>query len=275
MLAHLGYIPPLGGSCDVSTCRMVPPHIRVLFEDCGGVVPLHVGIENEDPPVRDDVPLEPIIADSVDSEPEPLLMSQSTQQYDVVAHGTPPRELHQLNITEGFNVSTKQLLDRAWATTFYESNILFNIVRHPAFVHVVRETARHGMPTYTPPSYNAIHTKLLIVINVDLDRQVKEKLGNFVDKYDITICCDGWDNMQNRPLLNVLQCGTKGDVFLGTMDTTGNYKDHVYVVAQIQPFVEPVMACAARNLIRANPDLYFQGYVAHYLDRLLEDWRNG
>jgi hypothetical protein len=57
-------------------------------------------------------------------------MSQSTQHYDVVAHGTPPRELHQLNITEGFNVSTKQLLDRAWTTAFYEANIPFNIVRH-------------------------------------------------------------------------------------------------------------------------------------------------
>jgi hypothetical protein len=93
--------------------------------------------------------------------------------------------------------------------------------------------------------------------------------------------------VQNRPLLNIFQCGTKGDVFLGTIDTTGNHKDHVYVVAQIQPFVEkvgrhnvvqvctdntPVMASAARDLIRANPDLYFQGYAAHCLDLLLEDW---
>jgi hypothetical protein len=106
MLAYLGYRPPLGGACDVSTCRMVPPHIRVLFEDCKGVVPLQVGIENEDPPMRDDVSLEPIIADSVDSKTKPLFMSQSTQHSDVVAHDTPPRELRQLNITEGFNVST-------------------------------------------------------------------------------------------------------------------------------------------------------------------------
>jgi hypothetical protein len=177
MLAHLGYRPPLGGACDVTTCRMVPPHIRVLFEDCGGVVPLHVSIENEDPPVQNDVPLEPIIADSVDSETEHLLMSQSTQHSDVVAHGTPPRELRQLNITEGFNVSTKQLLDRVWATAFYEANIHFNIVRHPTFVHAVSETTCHRMPTYTPPLYNAICTKLLTVKNVDLDKQVKEKLG--------------------------------------------------------------------------------------------------
>jgi hypothetical protein len=99
-------------------------------------------------------------------------MSQSTQHFDVVAYGTPLRELRQLNITEGFNVSTKQLLDRAWATAFYEANIPFNIVRHPAFVNAVRETARHRMPAYTPPSYNAICTKLLTAKKFNLDRQV-------------------------------------------------------------------------------------------------------
>ena len=118
ILDQLDYRPLLEGACDVSSCTMVPPHIRVLFEHCGGNRPLYVGIVNEDSPMRDDVPLEPIIADSVVSETEPLLMSQSTQHSDLVIYSTPPRELRQLNILEGFNVSTKQLLDRAWATVF-------------------------------------------------------------------------------------------------------------------------------------------------------------
>ena len=31
-----------------------------------------------------------------------------------------------------------------------------------------------------------------------------------IKKYGVTICCDGWDNVQNQPLLNIVQCGTKG-----------------------------------------------------------------
>ena len=89
------------------------------------------------------------------------------------------------------------------------------------------------MPAYTPPSYNAIRTKLLITRKVDLDKQLKEKMGNSIERYGVTICCDGWDNVQNRPFLNIVQCGTKGDVFLGTIDTIGNHKDHTYVAAQI------------------------------------------
>ena len=143
------------------------------------------------------------------------------------------------------------------------------------------------MPAYTPPSYNAICTKFLTAKKVDLDRQVKEKLQKSVDKYSVTICYDGWNNEQNRPLLNVLQCGTKEDVFLGTIDTIGNHKDRVYIATQIQPFVQmvggnnivqvctdnaPIMASATCDLIQANPHMYVQGCTAYCLDPLLEDW---
>ena len=87
---------------------------------------------------------------------------------------------------------------------FYKANLPFNIVRHPAFVYVVRKTARHRMPAYTPPSYNAICTKLLTARKFDLDMQMKEKMGNSIEKYGVTIFCDGWDNVQNWPLLNIV-----------------------------------------------------------------------
>ena len=116
---------------------------------------------------------------------------------------------------------------------------------------------------------------------------MKEKLGNSIDKYDVILCCDGWDNVQNRPLLNMVQCGTKGDVFLGTIDTTGNHKDHTYVAMQILSFVQkvgadnvvqictdnaPVMSLAACDVMRINCHMYVQGCAAHCLDLLLEDW---
>ena len=138
-----------------------------------------------------------------------------------------------------------------WATAFYEVNIPFNVVRHPAFVNGVRETIRHWMPAYKPPSYNTIRTTLLAAKKKNLDKQVKEKLRNSINKYGITLCCDGWDNVQNRPLLNMVQCGTKGDVFLGTIDTTGNHKDHTYVATQILSFVQKV---GADNVVQICTD---------------------
>ena len=147
MFAHLGY-RPLGASHDVSTSRMVPLHIRVLFEECAGVVSKHVGIATEDQHVEHDVQLEPILSQSVNREREPLQMSQTTQWSNTRIHDTPPQELRKLNISKEFNTSTKQHLDSVWATAFYEANIPFNVVRHPTFVYVVRETPLYRMPAY-------------------------------------------------------------------------------------------------------------------------------
>ena len=143
MLAHLGYKSPIGGARDVSTCTMVPSYISILFEECGGIVSEHIGIANEDPEIEDDAPVEPILSQSLDNEMMPLLMSQRTDRSNPRPQDTRLRELRQLNITEGFNTSTKQYLDRMWAMAFYEANLPFNIVRHPAFVYAVRETAHH------------------------------------------------------------------------------------------------------------------------------------
>ena len=160
-------------------------------------------------------------------------------------------------------------------------------MRHLAFVYAMRGTARHLMSAYKPPSYNAICTMLLAAKKKNLDKQMKKKLGNSIEKYGVTLCCDGWDNVQNWLLLNMVQCGTKRDVFLGTIDTTGSHKDHTYVATQILSFVQKVgadnvvqictnnalvMSLAACHVMRLNPHMYVQGCTAHCLDLLLEDW---
>ena len=165
----------------------------------------------------------------------------------------------------------KEILDKVWASTFYEANIPFNVVRHPTFIHAVHETAHLQMPSYRSPSYNAVRTRLMIAKKVDDEKKVEEKLGNFIGKYGVTICCDGWDNVQNRPLLNVVQCGPHGDLFLGTINTIGNHKDHQYVASQIRPFLEkvrvhnvvqictdnaPVMTTASRHIFQSIFHLY-------------------
>ena len=105
------------------------------------------------------------------------------------------QELCQRSLLEGFNASTKEILDKVWASAFYKENIPFNMVRHPTFIHVVQEIARLRMPTYTPLSYNAVLIRLLTAKRVDVEKKVEEKLGNSIGKYSVTICCNGWANV--------------------------------------------------------------------------------
>ena len=128
---------------------------------------------------------------------EPLQSSQSIVLSLREVDDAPTRELRQHSLPEGFNASMKEILDKVWASAFYEANIPFNVVRHPTFFHAVHETARLRMSAYRPPSYNAVRTRLLTAKRVDVEKKVDEKLGNSIGKYGITIYCNGWNNVQN------------------------------------------------------------------------------
>ena len=212
MLAHLGCRHPQGGVRNVSICGMVPCSAKQLFKNCGGTMPTLPTATLEsvnDVRTEEEVEeLEPVLSQCGTTvgivHREPLQSSQSTIPSLQEVDDAPTRELRQRSLPEGFNASTKEILDRVWASAFYEANIPFNVVRHPTFIHVVHETARLRMPAYRPPSYNAVCTRLLTAKRVDVEKKLEEKLGNCIGKYGITICCDGWDNIQNRPLLNVV-----------------------------------------------------------------------
>jgi hypothetical protein len=59
---------------------------------------------------------------------EPALRSPRSASMGLGAVHQTPQDLRQLSMTEGFNASTKLYLDRAWASTFYEANIPFNVI---------------------------------------------------------------------------------------------------------------------------------------------------
>jgi hypothetical protein len=52
-----------------------------------------------------------------------------------------------------------------------------------------------------------------------------KKMWNSIHKYGTTICCDGWDNVIGRPLLNMMFFCPNGDVFLNTINTMREHKD--------------------------------------------------
>ena len=142
VLAHLGYKSPQGGVCDVSICKMVPCPTKQLFENCGGTVPIlptatleSVNNVRTKEKVEE---LEPILSQceitAGIAHRATLQSSQSTIPSLREVDDTPMQELHQCSLCEGFKTSTKEILDKVWASAFYEANIPFNVVRHPTFM---------------------------------------------------------------------------------------------------------------------------------------------
>lgn len=60
------------------------------------------------------------------------------------------------------------------------------------------------MPAYKQPTLNAVRTNLLTTKKAEVDKQVWDQIGDFVHKFDVIHFSDGWDNVQNRPLLNIV-----------------------------------------------------------------------
>jgi hypothetical protein len=78
-----------------------------------------------------------------------------------------------------------------------------------------------------------------------------------------------------------------GDVFIGSINTTGEWKDAHYICNALGGYKKTIgvdnivqictnnasnMRSATSLIICRLPNLYFQGCVAHCLNLLLEDW---
>jgi len=112
-------------------------------------------------------------------------------------------------------------------------------------------------------------------------------MWNLIRKYGATICFNGWDNVAWHPLLNVMFACPSGDVFIGSIDTTREWKDAQYICNALGGYIETIgidntvqictnnalsMKSEANLPICRFPSLYFQGCVAHCLYLLLEGW---
>jgi hypothetical protein len=162
----------------------------------------------------------------------------------------------------------------------------FNVVRHPSFIAVVRATflARFD---YETPSYHAMRTTFIEPTKKHVEAEVKKATKQSIEVYDATICTDIWNNVTRRPLMNVILLCPTGDIFLGSVDTTGNKKTKAYLAMELKKFIEDVgprletqictdsamnMLGAMDDIVTTYPHIFKQGYAAHALDLMLEDW---
>jgi hypothetical protein len=82
-------------------------------------------------------------------------------------------------------------LEEKWAVFFYESNVAFNVARHPAFVAAVKATSTVGFD-YIPPLYHAMRTKHIEPKVKQVKVEIKKATKQSIALYGATICSDGW-----------------------------------------------------------------------------------
>ena len=210
--------------------------------------------------------------------------SNETQR--ILPHSGGNRSQFQSTIETGFAMRERALVDRAWASFFYEQIIPFVAARSKTFKNAVTTTANLRKP-YLPPSYHDLRKRLLDEKKKDVQSQMGMLLNPQVRYFGCTISIDGWSNVQNRPLMNVMRICPVGEEFIGSMDASEKTKNAAYVVEMLGTYITEVgpknvvqictdnaavMKRAADILIARWPHLYFQGCAAHVMNLLLGDW---
>jgi hypothetical protein len=140
---------------------------------------------------------------------EPLQSCQERSRGD----SCNPRPLRQQQFSEAYHITKRKELDEKWAAFFYESNVAFNVARHPTFVAPVKATSTAGFD-YTPPSYHAMRTKHIEPKVKQIKAEIEKASKQSIALYGATICSDGWDNVIHRPLMNVMLVCPTGDVLV-------------------------------------------------------------
>ena len=117
--------------------------------------------------------------------------------------------------------------------------------------------------------------------------QIEERTKHCISLYGATICSDGWDNVAHRPLMNVMLVYPIGNIFLGSIDTTGEKKNQEYIAGKLKEYIDEVgphnvvqictdnasaMLGAMDKVVEHYPHIYKQGCAAHIIDLMLEDW---
>jgi len=107
-------------------------------------------------------------------------------------------------------------------------NILFNVVPHSMFIKDMKATFEF-QTYYEPTSYHGMCIDLLKQSNVDVSKNIYERMWNSIRKYWTIICFKSWDNVAQHPLFNVMLVFSNVNVLVGAIDTIGDGEDVQYM----------------------------------------------
>ena len=282
-----------------SVCTKAPAAVKRRFASCGGVVPARMdSVEVRGRPVGPSTSAgtapsghstHGTVPDGGAAEVRNVSQeqSESLHQGSRAASSTPRSgSMRQQQVIDAFHIATRKELDEKWAAFFYDANVAFNVAKNAAFIEAVKATSQAGF-LYEPPAYHALRTSLLDARKRHIQDEVQRGTKYSIETYGATISTDGWDNVVRRPLMNVMLCCPAGDIFLGSVDTTGNKKCRAYIAGELKRYIDQVgphlitqvctdnatnMLGAMDDLVDTYPHMTKQGCTAHALDLFMEDW---
>ncbi|KAG6487436.1 hypothetical protein ZIOFF_056022 [Zingiber officinale] len=131
-------------------------------------------------------------------------------------------------LEETFNLNARDKLHSKIARLFYTGGLSFNIARNPHYVRAFSLTTQRTIPGYLPPGYNLLRTSLLQKEKAHIGKLLEPTKAAWKQK-GVSICSDGWSDVQRRPPINIMVVCKSGPMFLKTINCEGEYKDKAFI----------------------------------------------
>jgi len=150
------------------------------------------------------------------------------------------------NIADALNLQAKEVADESMCNFLFALGLPFHIARSFYYKDVF-EKVREAGPSYVLPSKTTLRTTLF-------DRQYA-KCTSMMDKMradwvtnGCSIVMDGWTDIRQRPLINIIVTGSEGP-FLRAIDCSGKKKDAEFQFVFLKNAIEEV---GPSNVVQVN-----------------------
>ncbi|KAG6508125.1 hypothetical protein ZIOFF_033487 [Zingiber officinale] len=131
-------------------------------------------------------------------------------------------------LEKSFNLNARDELHSEIARLFYTGGLSFNIVRNPHYVRAFSLATQRTISGYLPPGYNLLRTTLLQKEKAHIGKLLEPTKAAWKQK-GVSICSDGWSDVQRRPQINIMAVCESGPMFLKAINCEGEYKDKTFI----------------------------------------------
>lgn len=144
-----------------------------------------------------------------------------------------------MGIKAGFQLTECTLADKAVAKFFYANGIPFHAAGEGDsnnYFRVMCDAIRKTPPSWIPPNRKKIGGPLIDTCYDELITSIRAREGNgsMADKFGYSYTQDGWESVDNLPLINSAYfCAGTGSVYLRSGDASGMKKDAQYIASLI------------------------------------------
>ncbi|KAL3693455.1 hypothetical protein R1sor_007106 [Riccia sorocarpa] len=135
-----------------------------------------------------------------------------------------------------YNMEQQREAYKKWARAVYELGLPFNIFTHKVFKEAY-EFNKHLLG-YVLPGPKKLSNDMLD----DEFKEVKDRTEKLMFPplgfSKVTLTCDGWTNMQGRPIVNFLIVNKYGEMHHSSVDCSGIYKDATWESGELIKLIE-------------------------------------